>query len=193
MSGEKKRYEDEDLMIDEVEDSSLNLANVDAIMINENNDTVDYFIESMDLNKQQQEKSGLLDLVDSDDSEYDQEVDEYDENSEEEEDYGDEEYFGEEDDSDNDNSESEYEDADIDEGEKEQESAKFGDICENSIRHPLLSNHLFFKYICYFLDPDPCETNPCNSGKCIKLNGGYRCLCPPGTYGKRCHLCKLTI
>ena len=138
MSGEKKRYEDEDLMIDEVEDSSLNLANVDAIMINENNDTVDYFIESMDLNKQQQEKSGLLDLVDSDDSEYDQEVDEYDENSEEEEDYGDEEYFGEEDDSDNDNSESEYEDADIDEGEKEQESAKFGDICENSIRHTFI-------------------------------------------------------
>jgi hypothetical protein len=141
MSGEKKRYEDEDLMIDEVEDSSLNLANVDAIMINENNDTVDYFIESMDLNKQE-EKSGLLDLVDSNDSEYDQEVDEYDENSEEEEDYGDEEYYGGEDDSDNDNSETEYEDADIDEGEKEQESAKFGDICENSIRHPF--NVIFY-------------------------------------------------
>jgi hypothetical protein len=40
--------------------------------------------------------------------------------------------------------------------------------------------------------PNPCEPNPCNSGKCEKEEtGGYKCRCPPGAYGRRCHLCNL--
>ena len=35
---------------------------------------------------------------------------------------------------------------------------------------------------------NPCNPNPCNSGKCISIRGGYRCRCPPGVMGKRCQI-----
>jgi hypothetical protein len=38
---------------------------------------------------------------------------------------------------------------------------------------------------------NPCNPNPCNSGKCISIRGGYRCRCPPGVMGKRCQISML--
>lgn len=38
--------------------------------------------------------------------------------------------------------------------------------------------------------PNPCYPNPCNSGKCELIQDDYYCKCPPGSYGKNCHLCK---
>lgn len=38
--------------------------------------------------------------------------------------------------------------------------------------------------------PNVCYPNPCNSGKCERLQNDYYCKCPPSTYGKNCHLCK---
>ncbi|RNA00791.1 endothelin-converting enzyme 1 isoform X2, partial [Brachionus plicatilis] len=35
---------------------------------------------------------------------------------------------------------------------------------------------------------DPCEPNPCNSGKCEKKDDSFECRCPPGSFGKLCHL-----
>ena len=59
--------------------------------------------------------------------------------------------------------------------------------CSNEVilRPSIKSNISFFKKIPVlilrlysFLDKKYCEPNPCkNSGKCITISGGYRCIC----------------
>ena len=48
--------------------------------------------------------------------------------------------------------------------------------------------------LCVFLsDVDECFNIPCqNGGKCININGDYRCDCNHGNSGKNCHLGKYT-
>jgi Notch-like protein len=36
---------------------------------------------------------------------------------------------------------------------------------------------------------DPCASQPCmNRGTCMRENGGFRCICPPGYSGTRCEV-----
>ena len=36
---------------------------------------------------------------------------------------------------------------------------------------------------------DPCASQPCmNQGSCMRENGGFRCVCPPGYSGSRCEI-----
>lgn len=142
LNGEKKRYEDDYIVIvdDEGEDSSLNLANVYAIMINENNET-DYLIDSLNIGGGAigaQEKSMLLngddENIDSsvgfsdydEDADYDDDDDDddedYDEDDEDDEEYDD--YY--EEDEEDDDVET-YEEEDI---ERNKELLKFTDICK---------------------------------------------------------------
>lgn len=136
LNGEKKRYEDDYLVIvDDEDDSSLNLANVYAIMINENNET-DYAIDSMNIGE---EKSVDVSEAESDGvgfSDYDEDADyeEDDDDDDEEEDYDedDEDYedYDEDDDDDDENDEDveTYEEDDI--GDNDNELLKLGEICK---------------------------------------------------------------
>jgi hypothetical protein len=39
------------------------------------------------------------------------------------------------------------------------------------------------------LSGDPCLSQPCmNQGSCVRDNGGFRCVCPPGYSGSRCEI-----
>ena len=40
----------------------------------------------------------------------------------------------------------------------------------------------------YFSGEDPCQSSPCNEGKCIATEDGdsYKCVCRDGFYGENC-------
>ena len=44
------------------------------------------------------------------------------------------------------------------------------------------------KWGSYFSGEDPCQTSPCNEGKCIATEDGdsYKCVCREGFYGENC-------
>ena len=44
-------------------------------------------------------------------------------------------------------------------------------------------------YFLLLISGDPCLSQPCmNQGTCIRQNGGFRCVCPPGYTGSRCEI-----
>ncbi len=49
--------------------------------------------------------------------------------------------------------------------------------------------HVFFLLSFLHQSGDPCASQPCmNQGTCMRDNGGYRCVCPPGYSGSRCEI-----
>ena len=44
------------------------------------------------------------------------------------------------------------------------------------------------KWGSYFSGEDPCQSSPCNEGKCISTEDGdsYKCVCREGFYGENC-------
>jgi hypothetical protein len=44
-----------------------------------------------------------------------------------------------------------------------------------------------FLFIQKHIPEDPCVPNQCqNSGKCVSIPNGYRCICPEGYLGTNC-------
>ena len=171
------------------EDLSINLASVETILIDENYDSDEY-----DFMVQTTKKPAPKDDDEDEDAEENEEGD--DENEDEDEEGNDDEDDEGEDDEESDDGD---EDEDGDEGEDEDDDYDEDyDILENGVgdESMVLNGKIPWKITTAKPTteaenmPDPCEPNPCNSGKCEKhSNGGYRCRCPPGTYGRRCHLC----
>ena len=64
------------------------------------------------------------------------------------------------------------------------------DIVANDVK---IVSKLHYKTVACFdallsLD-DPCASQPCmNGGTCMRDNGGFRCVCPPGYSGSRCEI-----
>ena len=60
--------------------------------------------------------------------------------------------------------------------------------CEDSKTY----RYVFFSYCMLdilLLLVDPCASQPCmNQGSCVRENGGFRCVCPPGYSGSRCEI-----
>lgn len=171
------------------EDLSINLASVETILIDENYDSDEY-----DFMVQTTKKPAPKDDDEDEDAGENEEGD--DENEDEDEEGNDDEDDEGEDDEESDDGD---EDEDGDEGEDEDDDYDEDyDILENGVgdESMVLNGKIPWKITTAKPTteaenmPDPCEPNPCNSGKCEKhSNGGYRCRCPPGTYGRRCHLC----
>jgi hypothetical protein len=66
-------------------------------------------------------------------------------------------------------------------------------IVVNDVKIVSDKNHLLVHVSCCnsFLHQsgDPCASQPClNQGTCMRDNGGYRCICPPGYSGARCEI-----
>jgi hypothetical protein len=180
--GEKKSLDD---------DLSINLASVETILIDENYDSDEY-----DFMVQTTRKPAPKESDDDDEDEDAEENEEGDDENEDEEEGNDDEEGEEEDDEESDDGD---EDEDGEDGEDEDDDYDEDyDILENGVgdESMVLNGKIPWKITSAKPTteaenlPDPCEPNPCNSGKCEKhSNGGYRCRCPPGTYGRRCHLC----
>lgn len=49
---------------------------------------------------------------------------------------------------------------------------------------------LFFIYFVTCKDLDPCQSSPCNEGRCQNMQNGYICDCPEEYTGINCEECK---
>ena len=64
------------------------------------------------------------------------------------------------------------------------------DIVVNDVKIVSDRNTHLLHVIPYLLiSGDPCASQPClNQGTCMRENGGFRCVCPPGYSGSRCEI-----
>ena len=64
-----------------------------------------------------------------------------------------------------------------------------GQRCEDRTFSLSVSTNHFPPSHLFIQGSDPCASQPCmNQGTCMRDNGGFRCVCPPGYTGQRCEI-----